>query len=1626
MRVVREQGKREDRSSGREAPLLDTHLNAWNVSSLTYPPDPPHVPHEIREAQNAARQAALGRGEIPQSLLETLLLVPPGSETATTFQETALGMLKRHIPKDFWDFDAKPVRIFLSTSPEPNAFYISGSQPPAIGITAGMFRPCKMVNYTQERFDHLTRGLSDLGLAPGREVTPIQSVSDFASVVMHELIHVQEQEKRGVHANDKLEEFLAYTTPLDAMHRGGLDPRAMYRSMLILLRPDGSPDRQLDRLLDPHPQNDNTLNAIRLALTQLSYERGRVTPLTTPDTAEDTRDLIELARLASLPGPTEIIDRALSLGFAQAGPLEQARELVGLIHGLEEYDWNRAEEIAIRLEAITRRTNDPLAEAQAAILARITDLHPALSTRLYEATQSKAHCEVPAPLRPLDTAMKELRDACTIPTFSQQAIEEASKRLLQTIDSLPILQTNRGRQFTCYQSLTQFRPATRDTVVPWESLRVASAASPLVTEAAIKIGFARDPVIGTHLTRHPGLGNKVLEPTMSEHLAFPYREVSWGPALKMKNREVFLHQGSFSPSKEHEGHLTLHSIDPEGPHPYEFPIPSNGGTSRQDDAQDRAISLALTILNQSPLSDSSPPEQREFVIHLLGIVSEGCEPRFREGQSFIRLAGARLLFLTPSTLCLAPDKVSDIIYGYAQGSTNMSQAVRRQEEIVTCLAAAVRATTTSEVVRNLHLDENHIIPTQFRAKSLCLLPLAVAVLSEQLSLTPQERLSYLASGMSSLISTPADEQLIFNVLHANGLIRSTAPPLVEVLSAITNQDTPWTGRYALTRYALREVCSERDIPSLLLTLIKAEPDDWVSDPFIKGRVTAYERQLIDHVRGAISPSSIAEATEHFSLLNKHNLIPIADRSHLVQKLLEHIDVLPEAEKRLSLRLTLVGGFLDEDYITEERVMREVPNLIRKALGPDDGSITYSQRALALIAPLSEIVSEKRRADLGESISRAMVAQGPLAHALRDAFKGIASLEDDKRFSVACGLDALLLAMQSGHGMQQRRALLRFLSSPWSQASGIALARDIFPPLSITFLENGQDRAKIQRPPSSRTLGTLLSTYEVLVGAYLSKNIFARLRQDEQAIVTEGARSFLALSQAWHRQFADSSLPVKSGVIHQVLFADGLALDEEPHIRRYVAETLAPPHTDHAPLIQRLTHRYLESTPFVKREPLLTGTIVAAWKMGPRATLGRTMVEVACALGPAEVKMVQRIRGHTSVRENIRRDSATAVYQVGEPNRVNLLDWVDQVRNHLVGSYRDHLRAVGRADETISLTHVGEIKGAGSMGVTVKITFSNGDARVLYLVRPFARQRGEAGFGTFQRMAEAMPDSDTSKDVILDLLESAKRRIALEASALTAKVQYDLGIAMYRNKRANVAGESFSFNAPQVLVAEEFTTHGRLHGYFLMEEVPGTPIAKFLLDSSISHERKRTVCTAIVAREFHNYLNFLIEPDRNEGNIFIDGSVIHHLDLKAMRPTPWSTVAKEEIAPFLVNGLMDALKQNQNLAELLSDLGGDRSQLSEEGFELLTELETGLMSLAPYINYLKTEDLQAIALGALDAGIDPILAKAAAKPLPALAASIGERYLKGDRGFLIPSLHTILQTMGLNAYTPLIGKVTLPN
>jgi hypothetical protein len=1623
-----QQARVETDRQANDYPLEATSLASNVISTLTYPPTSPEVPLDIRTQQNEEIRDALARGEIPQQLIDDLRLAPPDTDAQLEFERVGLGILKRYIPADFWDFDKNPVRLLIAADDAPNAIYLAGSNPPAIGLSRGMFREQKVMTYTKERFDHLTRGLSDMGLAPGGLAKPIDSVSAFVAVVMHELTHAKEERRRGSHANDKFEETLAYTEPLDAMHRAGLDARAMYKTMLILLRPLTNTEGVAQRLFDAHPLTDTTLNAIRLALTQLSYERGRITPLKQPDTDIDRMDVAELARLTSIASHQNWIDRALSSDYKKLAPAEQARQLVPLIDTLSEYEWSKAEEISVRIGAVAKRQKMAVTDAQEAVLRNVHRLDPSISVLLYEATHHKTTLHIPPPLLPLDEAMQDLVEACEQDSTSIADIERCSQRIVELVRTLPILQSGNGREFTCYQSLAHFEPAQRGQVVPWERLRAASLSSPVVAEAAVIIGFARDPVIAASIETHASIHERILSPKIWGEATFPYREVSWGPLIKTKERTMFLHQADFQPDPKAQGALVVRSIDGLEPDPYSFgTLPS--AMARFHAAERRSVEITCSVLNRVPLTEDSSTEQIAFVKDRLSILRDAyAQDAYSPQPASIKpLAQVNpdLAFLTPTTLTRAPNAASEILLGHTKLARNQSQTEKNQNEVLEVLRRTVLATGSAEIIEGLGLSADHIVPEHAGAKSLSHLPLAKALLSDTLSVSPQVRLSYLGNELVNLISTNTDEQLVIGVLAKAGLLKSETLTLQDINTALKSNEVPWVGKFVLTRLALRELSDARDIPHLLLTLVNHEPERWSTNEFIKGRVLAYEPYMREELRELLATNKIVEAVQTFSTMNRQNLLSLTDRKTLIEDIAQNITRVDSPDLQLTLRLELIGGLLDEDYVAEATILAPVPSLIRQSLGTDDGSDRYQHNVLALISPLTNVASSKKRIDIRECLLRAMVAQRPLAQKITETLSNTKKVRDSDRMVGALGLDSLLFAIQQDYGVDQRKGLLQFLGQPWSQGSSLRFGKCITPPLPVTFLDTEDNRSRIQRPGPTRDLTKLISSYEVLLGATFNPPLFGKLRATEKTIVEEGAKTFLALTQAWHRQFSDCSLPMRTAIIHQLLFPDGLAIEEEPHIRQYVAETIAPPNAEHSNVIQRLTRRYLENTPFLKREPLLTGTIVAAWKVGPKATLGRTLVEVACSLGPAEVKTVQRMRGHNAVPENIRRDTATAVYRVGEPDRLPLLDWVDDIKEHLVQSYKNYLVSAGRSDESLILKNTGEVKGAGSMGVTVELSFSNGDSRILYLVRPFAKERGEAGFGTFQRMAQGMSEGDQSKDVLLDLLDSAQKRISLEASAPTAKAQYDIGIAMYRNKKALVGGSPFTFNAPEVVVAEEFKKHGKEYGYFLMEEVPGRPMVEFLLDSAITQERKRAVCAAIVAQEIHNYLHFLIEPDRNDGNIHIDGNTIHHLDLKAMRPEPWSDAAKEEVAPFLVNGLVDALKKEQNLAELLADIGGDRSQLSQEGFDLITELETGLMSLAPYINYLKTEDLQAIALGVLDAGIHPTLAKAASRSLPGGFVNLGEKFLRGERGFLIPSIPTVLDLMKLSQYKPLVGLVTLP-
>lgn len=1594
-------------------------------SAIPYEPEPPQIPIALSKKADEARREALSRGEIPPEIIQALKLIAPDGEQAKAFQEKALTILKQYIPRDFWDFDRNPVRILLSYSQEPNAFYVAGSQPPTIGMTVGLFKPYQMVTYTPERFEHLTRGLPDFGLRPGKEAIPVQSISDFAAIVLHESVHAKEDARRGTHANDKLEEMLAYVAPLDAMHRGGLDARAMYRTMLLLLRPATSGDHLLARFVDPHPLNDNTLNGIRLGLTQLSYERGRVSPLETPGTPGDQENLRQMTELSHRVHREARQQRVVSDSYDRASSTEKAAELTTLICNLTEYDWERAKDISIEITRLSKRDTAAVEPIREAVLKQLHVLQPQLSALLYRATASAATVTIPAQLNPVNSAAKTLIDACTpsddaSATINHAAIEAASATLVAAIKSCPLLSTSNGRRFACYLPLTQFPAAKRDAVVPWEALRVASATSPIVTEAAVALGFSRDPVISQHILRHQELGGKLFDLKAADTSAFPFNEISWGPTLKVKADAAFLHQGSFTASPEDANSLRLREVDKGAKNPFQFDAAFGNADPRQISAEGIVVSAALDTLNSRPLSPCSTNEQCTEVHHYLTLMAsrfdiDGFEP---SGLGFV---GRPLTFLTPRAIQLAPEEISRILFGYLQSADSVDQLLERQSEVLRALSATAKEPAGQRAIEALNLRDDQLLPLLPPPQPLTSLPLTHGFLSSNELLSPEMRLQLLCDAMRPFLRGPDDEQLVFKVLQSNTILQSTTPSVDEVLAAIMNQKTPWVARYTLTLYALREG-NEIDVPSVLLALLKSDPENALSDSFTTERIMAYKGKLQEQLKEQLASGPLGLALDTFKALNRAGLTSTAERQELVKGLVSQVDTLPDALKRLEVRMQIIAGLRDEDDEIEELIKQSLPQILAQTLGRDDSADSYTKRVIELSTPLLEISNTKRRTELRELILNGTNAQHPLATALTRLLKH--ENLDKNRAGLGLGIDVFLGVLQSGSGFEQRRALLHYLSTSWSTASGTQLARAVFPPITLTDPVKEQLRAEMHIPLTGQPLKTILRRGGLLIGAHFSNRASSELSPTTLQATQGALGSFLVIAKTWHRQFTESSIGVKSAIVHQLLFPDGLSTEEEPHIRRYVAMSLAPDGRPHAATVRKLAENYLVNTPFVKRETLLTAITVASWKMGPRAPLGRTLVEVACALGPAEVKMIQRMRGHTAIPEEIRRDSATAVYRVEQPERLKLLEWVEEVRDHLVSGYKAHLNSVGRPAEPLTLTNIGEVKGCGSMGVTVKVTFSNGDSRVLYLVKPFAQARGEAGFVTFSRMAEHLPDSDPSKDVILDLLDSARRRISLEASAPTAKSQYALGVSMYRNKNASVHGEKFSFDAPEVLVADEFTSHGRHYGYFLMEEVPGRPMVSFLSDNTISNERKRAFCAAIVARELHNYLHFKIEPDRNEGNIFIDGSTIHHLDLKAMRPTPWSDSAKREIAPFLVSGLVSAIKNKQDLTELLSNLGGDRSNLSQEGFELLTEIETGLMSLAPYIQKLDARYLQEIALGVLDAGMDPILASAAARAFPESVAPLAEKYLRGVRGFFVPSLQTILKTLNLPDYASMVGRVNL--
>ena len=348
-------------------------------------------------------------------------------------------------------------------------------------------------------------------------------------------MHAKEKIIRGLHTNSKWEEAKAYALPLEAMHRAGLNPHAMFRVMMILAAPANTELRRAQSFFDPHPTPENTLKLIRTALTALDYDRGRL-----PTTEALPKGIPEkFAALSSRAAEFHFEHSArkeLPANYEELSTRRKIECIKAVVAATDTHRWDRipvATQLVDELD-LTSRDMRVMVQFRDEIVASAGTRSGAATAAIYFAIQRAIDEEpdqLPTQFKDAAAAVENFKKSITQKAPLSE-VERSASELIRIIDANPILKTESGKVFAAFLDWPNFPTVKFHDTAAWNPVRELCGQSETVLHAAVFIGLQRDPLVIRHLQAFPELLLRH-KPGEVDNGAAALPEISTGPRVSM-------------------------------------------------------------------------------------------------------------------------------------------------------------------------------------------------------------------------------------------------------------------------------------------------------------------------------------------------------------------------------------------------------------------------------------------------------------------------------------------------------------------------------------------------------------------------------------------------------------------------------------------------------------------------------------------------------------------------------------------------------------------------------------------------------------------------------------------------------------------------------------------------------------------------------------------------------------------------------------------------------------------------------------------------------------------------------------------------------------------------------------
>ena len=215
-----------------------------------------------------------------------------------------------------------------------------------------------------------------------------------------------------------------------------------------------------------------------------------------------------------------------------------------------------------------------------------------------------------------------------------------------------------------------------------------------------------------------------------------------------------------------------------------------------------------------------------------------------------------------------------------------------------------------------------------------------------------------------------------------------------------------------------------------------------------------------------------------------------------------------------------------------------------------------------------------------------------------------------------------------------------------------------------------------------------------------------------------------------------------------------------------------------------------------------------------------------AKGSAFIKFGQLLSYLPTLDSDIRKELAQLRDKANIPTRAELFDMIAQsVPN----------------DVMANISHVGEILGAGSFYVTVRIVYKGREC-VLSVMRPFAHELTESGLDMIARTIDDLSAADSKYKPLKNIVNQARESSMSELDIEQDYQKYKQAKKQYESIAVEVDGTKYS---PDVATWISYGSAGNGdNAYKIMDEAPG----KSLVSDSWSEQDKHEFAVAYVTLE----------------------------------------------------------------------------------------------------------------------------------------------------------------------------------